>query len=292
MVQFRIVLRESSMQARSIAKLRPVLLNVNEQKYKNLKMILTTKQLQDWKDLQNKVSDILEQCGFKVQKELTTETVRGKVELDVYAEETIKGRKYSIVCECKYWKSKIPQNVVHGFRTVVSDLGCNVGYVITTSDFQSGSMTATEKTNIELLTWENFQALFFESWYESYFSPQIAKRLDPLLTYCEPILPKWFDKMSKEDKDAYFALKAKYDLFGWIIMSFTPYVGMVTKGTIPTLPLFDRVKENKEVIEKIPIEILKEIGYVVFLFITVLIIFISILSEFRYCKITKFATLF
>jgi len=40
---------------------------------------------------------------------------------------------------------------------------------------------------------------------------------------------------------------------------------MVTKDSIPTLPLFDRVKENKEVVERIPIEILKETGYKEFL---------------------------
>lgn len=228
-------------------------------------MTLTNKQPQDWKDLQNKVSDILEQCGFRVETEKTTNTARGKVELDVYAEETIKGRKYSIVCECKYWKSNIPQNIIHGFRTIINDLGCNIGYVITTSDFQSGSINASEYTNVELLTWESFQTLFFESWYESYFSLQIAERLDPLLTYSEPILPKWFEKMSQVDKDAYFVLKNKYDLFGYIVMSFTPYVKMLTKDTIPTLPLFDRVKGNKEVLERIPIEILKETGYKEFL---------------------------
>ena len=215
--------------------------------------------------MQNKVSDILEQCGFKVETERITETARGKVELDVYAEETIKGRKYSIVCECKYWKSNIPQNVIHGFRTIVNDLGCNIGYVITTSNFQSGSVNTSEYTNVELLTWESFLALFFESWYELYFSPQIAERLDPILTYSEPILPKWFEKMNKVDKDAYFTLKDKYDLFGWIIMSFTPYGRMFSKDTIPTLPLSDRVKENKEVLKRIPTEILKETGYLEFL---------------------------
>ena len=71
--------------------------------------------------------------------------------------------------------------------------------------------------------------------------------------------------MSDTDKEAYFVLKDKYDLFGWIIMSFTPYVRMVTKDTIPTLPLFDRVKENKEVTDRIPNEILKETGYKEFL---------------------------
>lgn len=53
--------------------------------------------------------------------------------------------------------------------------------------------------------------------------------------------------MTDEDKDAYFKLKGKYDLFGWIIMSFTPYTRMLNKNEIPPLPLIDRVKGNKEV---------------------------------------------
>jgi restriction system protein len=224
-------------------------------------MLITTSSPQDWKDLQNKVSEILGQCGFIVETEKKTKTARGQVELDVYAEETIKGRKYSIICECKYWKSNIPQNVIHGFRTVINDLGCNIGYVITTSDFQSGSINTTEYTNVELLTWENFQLKFFESWYESYFSPQIAERLDPILSYSEPLLPKWFDSMTDEDKDSYYKLKDKYDIFGYLLMNFTPYVRMFGKGKIPTLPLYDKFKDNKQVLDRVPIELLNETGF-------------------------------
>ena len=228
-------------------------------------MILTTEQPQDWKDLQNKVANILRQCGFKVETEKTAETARGKIELDVYAEEVIKGRKYSIACECKNWKSNIPQNVIHGFRTAINDLGCNIGYVITTSDFQSGSVNTAKYTNIELLTWDNFLTTFFESWYESYFSPQITERLNPILTFCEPILPNWFIKMSDEDKKAYLVLKDKYDVFSLIIMSFTRYARIATKYTMPTLPIFDRVKDSKQIMDRVPIEILKETGYKEFL---------------------------
>ncbi|NRS90815.1 hypothetical protein HNQ02_003762 [Flavobacterium sp. 7E] len=228
-------------------------------------MILTNKQPTDWKDLQNKVSEILEQCGFKVETEKVTETARGKVELDVYAEEIVKGRKYSIVCECKYWKSNIPQNVIHGFRTVVNDLGCNIGYVITTSDYQSGSIITSEYSNVELLTWESFKDLFFESWYESYFSPEITKRLDPIITYSEHILPGWFEIMSEHDKKAYFALKDKYDIFGHIMMNFTTYVNLLHKVKIPLLPLTEKFKDNKQVIQRIPNDILIETGYKEFL---------------------------
>lgn len=224
-------------------------------------MILTNERPDSWKDLQNRVAEILMQCGFLTEIEKVTETARGKAELDVYAEELIKGRKYSIVCECKYWKANIPQNVVHGFRTVVSDLGCNIGYIITTSDFQSGAVNTSEFTNVQLLTWDEFCSNFFESWYESYFSPVITERLDPLLTYTEPLLPRWFDKMSDQDKEAYFLLKQKYDVFGWIIMSFTPYGKIIGVSEIPSLPLVERIKDYKEAIDNVPIEILEETGY-------------------------------
>jgi len=227
--------------------------------------MITTSIPESWKDLQNEVGRILDQCGFESQVEKKVTTVRGTVELDVYAEEIVKGRKYSIVCECKHWKSNIPQAIIHGFRTVITDLGANIGYLITTSEFQSGARSASDLTNVELLTWHDFQNIFFESWFENYFSPKITEKLDPILTYSEPLFPKWFDKMSDTDKETYRRLKDKYDLFGWLIMSFTPYVKMIGDYTIPTLPLIDRVHNSAEVLSKIPMNILEEKGYDEFL---------------------------
>ncbi len=71
--------------------------------------------------------------------------------------------------------------------------------------------------------------------------------------------------MTYEDKDEYFNLKDKYDLFGRILMSFTHYVRMFNKEVIPSLPLIDKVKGNKQVIQRIPYEILIETGYKDFL---------------------------
>lgn len=76
-------------------------------------MQLTTSQPKDWKDLQNRVAEILKECNFNVEIEKKAETAREKVELDIFAEEKIKGRKYSIACECKYWQANIPQNIIH-----------------------------------------------------------------------------------------------------------------------------------------------------------------------------------
>ena len=218
-----------------------------------------------WQNLQEETGKVLRQCGFNVEIEKTVTTARGNVEIDVFAEEEVKGRKYTIVCECKYWKSRIPQNVIHGLRTVINDLGANIGYIITTSDFQSGAIDASSFTNIELLNWKNFQDRFFESWYDNYFVPTITEELDPIFTYSEPILPKWFPKMSEKDKERFLKLKEKYDVFGWTMMSFSSYCRMLDREKTPTLPLRERLNFTEHTCGKIPDDILDECHYNEFL---------------------------
>jgi hypothetical protein len=159
-----------------------------------------------WQDLQRETARILEECGFTVEIEKKIQTVRGVVEIDVYAEEEVKGRKYTILVECKHWKSRVPQSVIHGFRTVVSDIGANVGYIVSLTGFQSGSFSASEMTNVELTDWNEFQDAFEESWYDEYLSPEIAKQLDPLMTYVEPLLPRWFRDLPEDEQDSYFVV--------------------------------------------------------------------------------------
>lgn len=224
--------------------------------------MITTEIPSDWRDLQNQVTRILSECRFEVETEKTIETARGGVELDVYAEETVEGRKYIIVCECKYWKSRVPQSVIRVFRTVMSDMGANIGYIISLSGFQSGAYAASELTNIELVTWEEFQGAFEEGWYKKYFSPHIAEKLDPLLTYVEPLPPSWFLDLSKSDQLAYLELKKEYDEFGWLIMGFTPYARNQAR---PQLPIIDHISNNHTLMKNSPQKVLGETGYRQFL---------------------------
>lgn len=126
-----------------------------------------------WQDLQDKAAEILGQCKFTVEIAKTIESIRGTYEIDVYAEEIIDSRKYSIICECKYWNTNIPQLHPLALRTIVDDIGVNKAYIITTSNFQKGAIKSTENTIIELITWVKFQELFFRSWYLNYFSLRI-----------------------------------------------------------------------------------------------------------------------
>lgn len=213
-----------------------------------------------WQSLQIEVGRILKECGFDVEVEKKIQSARGAVELDVYAEEMVRGRKYAIACECKYWKSRIPQNVVHGFRTVVQEIGANIGYIVSMEGFQSGAVAAGDLTNLKLVTWQEFQDHFEESWFEEFFTKQIDERLDGLMTYAEPFLPAWFEKMSEEDQSAYFSLKEKYDLFGMIMQSLGPYSRLLRKEPLPTLPLRARLKPDP-ILKTIPDHILDETAY-------------------------------
>lgn len=222
--------------------------------------MITSKAPDTWQSLQTEVGRILEECGFGVEIEKKIQSARGTVELDVYAEETVRGRKYAIACECKHWKSRIPQTVVHGFRTVVQEIGANIGYIVSMEGFQSGAVAAGDLTNLKLVTWQEFQDIFEESWFEEFFTKQIDEKLDALMTYAEPFLPAWFEKMSDDDKEKYFTLKDKYDLFGVVMQSLGPYSRLLRKQPIPTLPLRARLKPEP-ILSTIPDHILDEITY-------------------------------
>ena len=222
--------------------------------------MITTKNPESWQSLQDEVGRILEECGFAVDVTKTLEMPRGKVEVDVYAEELIRGRKNIIVCECKYWKNKIPQSVIHGFRTVIQEAGANVGYVVSLEGFQSGSYAANEFTNIQLVTWAQFQDAFLESWYENFFTKEVDEKLDSIMTYAEPFLPSWFEKMSTKDKSRYIELREKYETFGVIMQSLGPYSRLLTKAPIPTLPLREKLSSICD-LGTVPSHILDEHGY-------------------------------
>lgn len=205
--------------------------------------MITTEVPKNWRHLQNMVAEILSECGFVVEVEKTIETVRGTVEIDVYAEEEIMGRKNIIICECKLWKQKIPKTVVHSFRTVLSDFGANAGYIISSKGYQKGAYEAAQYTNTNLMSWEQFQITFEEFWYRNYFQKKITKELDSFFEYTEPFLPRWVDKLSQEEKSGYFALKEKYDLFGQIMMMVTSHFSTllsmkgILSGKVDMIPL-------------------------------------------------------
>ncbi|WP_348825511.1 restriction endonuclease [Flavobacterium aestuarii] len=141
------------------------------------------KEPKNWRELQLFVSEILNECGYVTQIEKTIQTLRGKVEIDVYAEKE-EGIKTIILCECKFWKNNIPQTVVHSLRSVINDYGATNGFIISKVGFQSGAIETIDKSNISLLTWSDFQELFLSKWLDNIIerNHKIGRELLPFTT--------------------------------------------------------------------------------------------------------------
>ena len=118
----------------------------------------------DWKDLQNLTGQLFSEIGCTVHVTYRVKLVRGEKEVDVVVEDPATTPASIYLCECKLWSEAVPQEVVHGFRTVVGDFGAHRGFIISKKGFQAGAHKAAEKTNISLVTFSELQELFFDRW--------------------------------------------------------------------------------------------------------------------------------
>ncbi len=193
----------------------------------------------DWRDLQAQVATILRECGIPAESPRVIQTARGKIEVDVYAEETINGRRYVQLYECKLWKSSIPQSVVHAFRTQVEDAGANQGYIIVSSRFQSGAVLTAEFTPLKLLTWDEFQAEFERAWFAHHFVSTITEATDSFCSYVEPLLPAAYSDLPLQGRQAYDVLYARCQALYSLVMRLSPYIYFMdpTRVPIPRLPI-------------------------------------------------------
>lgn len=193
----------------------------------------------DWRALQNDVAQILSECSFTVEVEKTIRTVRGNAEVDVFAEDTTSDPTLVYVCECKHWKTSVPQHEVHAFRTVVADYGANWGFVISSSGFQSGAFEAAESSNIRLLDWSGFEALFEERWFRQHFMTCLADETEPLVDYTEPINTRVFrsaDKLSLPAQEEFRQLRVKHAPIAFFCLHMYLHAG---RSEVPSLPLGD-----------------------------------------------------
>lgn len=220
-----------------------------------------------WRDLQNSVCKILNECGLAAETPKIIETVRGNVETDVYAVDEEAKPKIIYICECKNWNSRVPQEKVHAFRTVMSDFGANVGLMISTKGFQSGAYKASENTNVMLLDWTEFQNTFIKRWYKNHFIPTLSQINEPLADYTEPFNTRIFRKLDLLDIESqaeFRHLRDKYaPLTYTALFYYAPrYLPTFYKEfEIPELPLKAYSGQHIPVIKQLPKEILNATSY-------------------------------
>lgn len=153
---------------------------------------------ENWVDLQNKVAIVLGRCGYDVQTPKVLSGPRGDVEVDVYAKKDYQ----TIICECKYWDRAIPQSVVHGFRTIINDLGANNGLIIAKSGFQSGAIKTSHYTNISLLDWSEFQNRYEQDFLNGYarYIEKYRKQLYKFSSILKTDYDKYYDQLTISKK--------------------------------------------------------------------------------------------
>lgn len=156
----------------------------------------------NWKDLQNKVAEILNESEINAEVEYHPTSVRSDIEIDVYACEKIGKRNNIFIIECKNWNHKIPQAVVHSVRTVIQDVGGNTGYIISKKVFQKGVYEAAKLTNVKLLTWDEFQDLFEDQWRKTFLNKYIEQTWRKIIDHSDHFfLPKWYTDLTEDKKD-------------------------------------------------------------------------------------------
>ena len=167
---------------------------------------------EDWNDLQNKVAKIFLDMGFETYTEKTVSLVRGSVEVDVYAQKKRAKTNTVYIAECKYWNSPVPKQIVHAFRTIVSDFNVQAGYIVSKSGFQKGAKEAAENSNTFLMTFEDFQEEFYEEWLSAVVDElnYIGQPLRKYADYMEDFYDEELKKLSPDKQEAFYRLCKEY----------------------------------------------------------------------------------
>ena len=135
---------------------------------------------EDWQQLEEMVKTAFAEMGYESHRNHSVDTVRGKVDIDVFATDCRTSIPTTVICECKYWNKPVNQQVIYAFRSICSDIGAHYGLVISKVGFQSGANETREATNVHLLNFMQFQEKFFGKWREGVFI-EIVKMRDGFL---------------------------------------------------------------------------------------------------------------
>lgn len=176
-----------------------------------------------WRELQERVARILRETGVDTVVEKVVQTARGEVSIDVWAHDPVGVPPQTYLIECKRWRARLPQTVVHAFRTVVGDSGASWGAIISASGFQKGARMAAYYSNVRLLTWAEFQSLFAERWFSRHFTTVVTNASGPLIDYTEPVNTRVFrkaDLLTEDRRQEFHRLRQVHGPLGTLCLAF------------------------------------------------------------------------
>ena len=179
------------------------------------------------------VDQAFNEMGYESSRAHRLSTVRGAVEIDVHAIKTSTPIPTVVLCECKYWDKPVPQQVVHGFRTVCADAGAHFGLIISRKGFQSGAEMSRVATNVHLMNFEDFQKTFFSEWRSGVFV-MLAKMRDqmlPILRAASGFQDSGLDTINSKTIEGINAFE-KYAIFFGNQGGYSSY--FILEGTFPS----------------------------------------------------------
>lgn len=172
-----------------------------------------SKEPNNWRELQDMVATIFLDMGYETTVEKDIKTVRGKVNVDVFAHKKVQRLSETVIVECKNWARAVTKSTIHSFRTIVSDSGANLGLIVSKKGFQKGAYEAAENSNILLLTFEEFQIEFRDQWLDDVIERN-ATAVYPLRRYCDVMdsfIDKHIEQLTEEKQQIYRKLINQYD---------------------------------------------------------------------------------
>lgn len=111
-----------------------------------------------WSEFQEAVKEVLnQQRGVCAETNKRIHGTRTHHDIDVYAEFTALGAPIKWLIECKLWRTRVPKEKVLAFHKIVEETGADRGLLIAENGYQSGAFEAAENTNVELVSFTDFE---------------------------------------------------------------------------------------------------------------------------------------
>ena len=111
----------------------------------------------DWKQYQEEVAAFFRSLGFKAEVNHVVEGVRSKHAIDVYVTFERWGLLHTWIVECKLHARAVTKADVETLKSIASEVGASLGFLLSESGFQSGALDAARKTNVVLSSLEELR---------------------------------------------------------------------------------------------------------------------------------------
>src|SRR5260370_39330873 len=111
----------------------------------------------DWKKYKEEVAAFFRSLGFKAEVNHVVEGVRSKHAIDVYVTFERWGLLHTWIVECKLHARAITKADVETLKSIASEIGASLAFLLSESGFQSGALDAARKTNVVLSSLEELR---------------------------------------------------------------------------------------------------------------------------------------